>query len=61
MPNSSYQTSSLYEYMKLLDQEEAFGNNNYEAIKSSINKYMMHNRKAQTNATILENLLEDEQ
>lgn len=59
MPNSSYQTSSVYEYVKLLDREEAFSDNQYEAIKTSINKYMMHNRKAQTNATILENLLEE--
>ncbi len=60
MPNSNYQTSSVYEYVKLLDQEETFGDKQYEAIKSSINRYMMHNRKAQTNATILENLLEEE-
>jgi len=59
MPNSSYQTSSVYEYVKLLDKEEAFSDK-YDAIKSSINKYMMHNRRAQTNATILENLLEEE-
>lgn len=59
MPNSNYQTSSVYEYMKLLDQEETFNDSQYDAIKSSINKYMMHNRKAQTNATILENLLEE--
>ena len=60
MPNSNYQTSSVYEYVKLLDQEETFDYKQYEAIKSSINRYMMHNRKAQTNATILENLLEEE-
>lgn len=58
MPNTSYQTSSVYEYVELLDREEA-KDQQYEAIKSSINKYMLHNRKAQTNATILENLLED--
>ena len=59
MPNSSYQTSSVYEYIKLLDKEDAKMENNPEAIKSSINQYMLHHRRAQSNAKLLESLLED--
>ncbi len=59
MPNSSYQTSSVYEYIKLLDKEDAKMENNTEAIKSSINQYMLHHRRAQSNAKLLESLLED--
>ncbi len=59
MPNSSYQTSSVYEYIKLLDKEDAKMENNTDAIKSSINQYMLHHRRAQSNAKLLESLLED--
>ena len=59
MPNSSYQTSSVYEYIKLLDKEDAKMENNTDAIKSSINQYMLHHRRAKSNAKFLESLLED--
>ena len=59
MPNSSYQTSSVYEYIKLLDKEDAKMENNTEAIKSSINQYMLHHRRAQSNAKLLESLLDE--
>ncbi len=59
MPNSSYQTSSVYEYVKLLDKEDAKMENNAEAIKSSINQYMLHHRRAQSNAKLLESLLDE--
>lgn len=59
MPNSSYQTSSVYEYVKLLDKEDAKMENNTEAIKSSINQYMLHHRRAQSNAKLLESLLDE--
>lgn len=61
MANSGYQTASVYEYVRLLDKEEAenLNGNQVEAIKSSINKYMLHHRRAQTNAKLLENLLAD--
>ena len=59
MQNSSYQTSSVYEYIKLLDKEDAKMENNTDAIKSSINQYMLHHRRAQSNAKLLESLLED--
>ena len=59
MPNSSYQTSSVYEYVKLLDKEDAKMENNTEAIKSSINRYMLHHRRAQSNAKLLESLLDE--
>ena len=59
MPNISYQTSSVYEYIKLLDKEDAKMENNTDAIKSSINQYMLHHRRAQSNAKLLESLLED--
>ena len=59
MPNSSYQTSTVYEYIKLLDKEDAKMENNTDAIKSSINQYMLHHRRAQSNAKLLESLLED--
>lgn len=59
MPNNSYQTSSVYEYIKLLDKEDAKMENNTDAIKSSINQYMLHHRRAQSNAKLLESLLED--
>ena len=59
MSNSSYQTSSVYEYIKLLDKEDAKMENNTDAIKSSINQYMLHHRRAQSNAKLLESLLED--
>ena len=59
MPNSSYQTSSVYEYIKLLDKEDAKMENNTDAIKSSINQYMLHHRRAQSNAKLLESLLEE--
>ena len=59
MPNSSYQTSSVYEYIKLLDKEDAKMENNTDAIKSSINQYMLHHRRAQSNAKLLESLLDE--
>ena len=59
MQNNSYQTSSVYEYIKLLDKEDAKMENNTDAIKSSINQYMLHHRRAQSNAKLLESLLED--
>ena len=33
--------------------------NNTEAIKSSINRYMLHHRRAQSNAKLLESLLDE--
>lgn len=60
MPNNSYQTSSVYEYVRLLDkEEEQLSSSQVEEIKSSISKYMMHHRRAQSNAKLLENLLDD--
>lgn len=59
MPSSSYQTSSVYEYVSLLDKEEAFNQHQVDAIRTSIDKYMLHSRRAQTNAKLLESLLEE--
>jgi len=61
MANSGYQTASVYEYVRLLDKEDEkkLNSNQVETIKSSINKYMIHRRRAQTNAKLLENLLAD--
>lgn len=60
MPNNSYQTVPLYDYIKLLENEEATQKkNNTEAIKSSINNYLLHHRRAQSNAKLLESLLDD--
>lgn len=59
MANANYQTSSVYEYVNLLDKEESFDDSKAKLIKSSVEKYMLKARRANSNAKILENLLAD--
>ena len=57
MKNNDYQTVPVYDYIKLLDKEVKYVDNDTKELKASITRYMLNARRAQTNAKILESLL----
>ncbi len=57
MKNNDYQTVPVYDYIKLLDKEVKYVDNDTKELKASISRYMLNARRAQTNAKILESLL----
>lgn len=48
---------TVCEYIKMLDEEAGYSNPDEQKIKSSVEKYLLNARRAQTNAKILEMLL----
>ena len=57
MKKNDYQTVPVYDYIKLLDKEVKYVDNDTKELKASITRYMLNARRAQTNAKILESLL----
>lgn len=57
MANKDYQMITVCEYVKMLDKEPTYLNNNASEIKANVKKYLLSVRRAQTNAKILESLL----
>lgn len=53
----NYQMVTVREYIKMLDNEVVYLDNDAKEIRASINKYLLNARRAQTNAKILEALL----
>ncbi len=54
---SNYQMVTVHEYMKMLDNEVTYLDDQAKEIKARVNKYLLNARRAQTNAKILEALL----
>ncbi len=52
-----YQMITVYEYLKMLDGDVEYLGSNEMEIRSSVNKYLLAMRRANTNAKILESLL----
>ena len=57
MKKNDYQTVPVYDYIKLLDKEVKYVDNDTKELKASITRYMLNARRAQTNAKILDFLL----
>ncbi len=57
MKNSNYQMITVDEYIKMLDNEVQYLDNDARQIRASIERYLLKKRRAQTNAKILEALL----
>ena len=57
MKKSNYQMVTVNEYLKMLDDEVKFLDNDAKEIKARVEKYLLNIRRAQTNAKILEALL----
>ena len=53
----NYQMVTVHEYINMLDNEVKYIDSDANAIKESVNKYLIKARRAQTNAKILETLL----
>ena len=54
---NNYQMVTVHEYIKMLDNEVVYLDNEANEIRASVNKYLLNARRAQTNAKILEALL----
>ncbi len=54
---NNYQMVTVHEYINMLDNEVKYIDSDANAIKESVNKYLIKARRAQTNAKILETLL----
>lgn len=52
-----YQMVTVYDYMKMLDNEVKYLDKDAKEIKANVEKYLLNMRRAQTNAKILEKLL----
>ena len=48
---------TVYDYMKMLDNEVKYLDKDAKEIKANVEKYLLKIRRAQTNAKILETLL----
>lgn len=57
MKNSEYQMTTVREYVKMLDSEVKYLDNDAEEIKVRVEKYLLKMRRAATNAKILEAML----
>lgn len=57
MKNNEYQMITVYEYVKMLDKDVKYLNNDAKEIKENVEKYLLKMRRAQTNAKLLEVLL----
>ena len=54
---NNYQMITVHEYIKMLDNEVVYLDNEANEIRKRVNKYLLSARRAQTNAKILEALL----
>ena len=52
-----YQMVTVYDYMKMLDNEVKYLDKDAKEIKANAENYLLNTRRAQTNAKILETLL----
>jgi hypothetical protein len=57
MKKKNYEMITVNEYVKLLDNDVKYLNNDANEIRANIEKYLLKIRRAQTNAKILEALL----
>lgn len=57
MKNKDYQMITVCEYVKMLDSEVQYLDNDAKEIKANVEKYLLNMRRAATNAKILEALL----
>lgn len=57
MKKTNYQMATVNEYLKMLDSEVKYLDNEAQEIKARVEKYLLNARRAQTNAKILEALL----
>ena len=55
--NKEYQMVTVYDYLKMLDKEVKYVNNDAKTIKKKKKKYLINMRRAQTNAKLLVVLL----
>ena len=55
--NKEYQMVTVYDYLKMLDKDVKYVNNDAKTIKENVEKYLINIRLAQTNAKLLEVLL----
>ena len=55
--NKEYQMVTVYDYLKMLDKDVKYVNNDVKTIKENVEKYLINMRRAQTNAKLLEVLL----
>ncbi|CDE98193.1 unknown [Clostridium sp. CAG:813] len=55
--NKEYQMVTVYDYLKMLDKDVKYVNNDAKTIKENVEKYLINMRRAQTNAKLLEVLL----
>ena len=57
MNNKDCQMVTVCDYMKMLDEEVKYLNNDAKEIRKNVEKYLLSMRRANTNAKILESLL----
>ena len=55
--NKEYQMVTVYDYLKMLDKDVKYVNNDAKTIKENVEKYLINMRRAQINAKLLEVLL----
>ena len=55
--NKEYQMVTVYDYLKMLDKDVKYVNNDAKTIKENVEKYLINMRRTQTNAKLLEVLL----
>ena len=54
---NNYQMITVHEYLKMLDGEVKYVDNDAQTIRKSVEKYLLQARRAATNAKTLEALL----
>ncbi len=57
MTSRDYQMITVYDYVKMLDGDIKYFDNNTRELRKNVAKYLLNIRRAQVNARILEELL----
>lgn len=57
MTSRDYQMITVYDYVKMLDSDIKYIDNNTRELRKNVAKYLLNIRRAQVNAKILEELL----
>ncbi len=57
MTSRDYQMITVYDYVKMLDGDIKYIDNNTRELRKNVAKYLLNIRRAQVNARILEELL----
>ena len=52
----NYQMITVYEYLKMIDNESNHVDNDTKQIRANVEKYLLQARRAATNAKILEEM-----